>query len=149
MDPRTEKMLAERRQEAELKAARPRVAATIEDTSAWFTRNWWLLGIGLAVVVGAIAFAWHLLVTVPAQDREKAAMETQARQQIEVDLTAKQEMLDTCLTAAEADYTALWDGACKARRAKRECALPKDVVADQERRRTSARNDCLQRYSLK
>jgi hypothetical protein len=149
VDPRTEKMLAERRQEAELKAARPRVAATIQDTSAWFTRNWWLLGIGLTVVVGAIAFAWHLLVTVPAQDREKAAMETQARQQIEADLTVRQDALDTCLTKVDGDYTALWDGACKAHRAKSGCALPKDVVADQERRRTNARNDCLQKYSLK
>jgi hypothetical protein len=149
VDPRTEKMLAERRQEAESKAARPRAAAAVEDTTAWLTRNRIALAIGAAAVIAAVAFAWHLLVTLPALERERTALDAQTRQQIEVDLTAKEERLDACLTAAEADYMAQWDSACKARRAKRGCALLKDVVAAQERRRTDARNDCLQRYSLK
>lgn len=148
MDPRTEKMLAERRQEAEARAARPRGAATIEDTKGWLARNRLAMTIAASAVVAVLALARHLLVTVPARERELATAQMQAQQQTESDAVAKQEALDVCLTTAQADYTAVWDGACKARKARTGCALPKDVVADQERRRVAAHNDCLKRYSL-
>ena len=141
-------MLAERRQEAEARAARPRGAATIDDTRAWLTRNSLAIAIATSAVVAALALAWHLVVTVPARERELATAQMQAQQKMQSDDAAKQEALDVCLTTAQADYTALWDGACKARKARTGCALPKDVVAEQERRRVAAHNDCLQRYSL-
>lgn len=104
--------------------------------------------IAASAVVAALALARHLAVTVPARERELATAQMQAQQQMQSDDAAKQEALDACLTTAAADSTALWDGACKARKARTGCALPKDVVAGQERRRIETRNDCLKRYPL-
>jgi hypothetical protein len=62
-------------------------------------------------------------------------------------MTARQTALETCLATAETDYTATWDAACKARQASSGCALPTTVIEVQQRKRSDARNACLQQYS--
>jgi len=141
-------MLAERRQEAEARASRPLGAAAVADAKGWLSRNSLTMAIAASAVVAVLALARHLTVTVPARERELATAQMQAQQQMQSDDAARQDALDACLTAAEAESTALWDGACKARKARTGCALPKDDVAEQERRRIETRNDCLKRYSL-
>lgn len=138
-------MLAERRQNA---APPPPPPEGRDAAVAWLKAHWLPVTVAAAVVVAAFSLSYYLLVSLPALQRQQAAAEAQARHQVEVDVATRSTALDACMAHAQADYTALWEAACKARQAATGCALPQPVVREQEKRRSDARNDCLRQYSL-
>jgi hypothetical protein len=143
-------MLAERRQAEEATAAGPppsRVFVLRQATTRWLQVNRLPAFIVGAALVAAVSVTWYLLVTRPRLEREKAAQDIRAAEQLESEITARQTALETCLATAETDYTAIWDASCKARKAPSGCALPTTVIEAQQRKRSDARNACLQQYS--
>ena len=150
MDPRTEKMLAERRQPAA--ASGPlgvRLPAFLNPLEKWLRAHWALASIGSVVLVAAIVGGHHLFVTRPALEREREALEqARAREQMALEFDVKQASLETCLSATETDRTSTWEAACRARHWKSGCSLPRDIVEQHQRAYTDRRNDCLRRFSL-
>ena len=145
MDPRTEQMLAERRQNAEPSPPPP---PGRDVAASWLKAHWLAVTLAAAAVAATFSLSYYLLVSEPALRREQAAAEAQARQRLEVDVATRATAMEACLTQAQADYSTLWESACKARQAAAGCALPQAVVREQEKRRSDARNDCLRQYSL-
>jgi hypothetical protein len=145
VDPRTEQMLAERRQNAEPPPPplQGRPAAV-----GWLKAHWLAVTLAATAVAATCSLSYYLLVSEPALRREQAASAAQARHQLEIDVATRATAMEACLAQAQADYNTLWESACKARQAAAGCALPQAVVREQEKRRSDARNDCLKQYSL-
>ena len=157
MDPRTAKMLAERRQPtarsglSRMSAVMgPRLRAVWAAVDKRLRAQWGLAAIGsVLVIVATFAGARHILVTKPALEREHAALEElRARQQMETEFDARQASLDGCLAATDTERAALWQAACRARRRPIGCSLPRDVVEQQQRAYADRRNDCMRQFSL-
>jgi hypothetical protein len=157
MDPRTAKMLAERRQPTArsglsgitgaLGLGLPAYRAAVEK---WLRAHWGLAAIVSAAVIFAMfAGARHIFVTRPALEREYAELENlRVRQRMETEFDARQASLDGCLATTDTERAALWEAACRERRRPRGCSLPRDVVEQQQRAYTDRRNDCMRRFSL-
>jgi hypothetical protein len=138
-------MLAERRQNAVPPPPPPEPANA---AVGWLKAHWLAVTLAATAVVATFSLSYYLLVAVPALRREQAAAEAQARHQVQVDVATRATAMDACLAQTQADYTTLWEAACKARQLPAGCALPQAVVREQEKRRSDARNDCLRQYSL-
>jgi len=151
MDPRTEKMLADRRQQtAGSGSLGHRLAASRTTVATWFRAH---RGLALitAALIGVAAFAGgrYLLVVRPAVERERVALEQQrATQEMAVALDARQASLDACLATADSERVALWEAACRERRQPHSCSLPRNVAEQQQRTHTDHRTDCIRRFSL-
>ena len=145
MDPRTEQMLAERRQNA---VPPPPPPVGREAAVGWLKERWLPATLAGTAVLVALSVSYYLLIALPSLKREQAAAAAQAKQQVEVEVATRATALEACLTQTQADYTTLWEAACKERGAAAGCPLPTAVIKEQDRRRTEARNDCLRRYSL-
>jgi hypothetical protein len=150
MDPRTEKMLAERRPPTAVNALGLRLTAGRTAAEKWLRAHRGLALIGAALIVAA-AFAGgrYLFVVRPALERDAVALERQrAVQELAAELDATQASLDACLATIDAERDALWDAGCQERRQRAGCSLPRDVVEQQQRVYTDKHTDCLRRFSL-
>jgi hypothetical protein len=151
MDPRTERMLAERR--AAPPAAGPppagvgRLRAAL--TAALPTR--WRVVSAAGVMLAVGSFAGHyLLVTLPAreQERQLAVLRETGRQQGMDDL-ARGEGLETCLAEAQAAYATGWDASCRTLRRRAGCPLPSEQAQSHETQLRQAREACVKQLSLR
>jgi len=149
MDPRTVRMLAEHEQAAASAPPPPTGAARIGREIAAWIRAHKRAAAGLAIVLsGAMFLAYYELVSVPAQAREKAEIETRAVAQLKVENAARQVSLDTCLSTAKAQADARWNNQCRVRRRSAGCALPPAVADRLELEEGRARNVCLIQHSV-
>jgi len=130
MDPRTEKMLAER---AERNAAPP------APRRGPLTSIKLLAGAGLAVVFAV----YYLTVALPAQRADQLQMEARAAERLKAATSSRQVSVADCLTKAQADAEAQWTAACKARKQGANCPLPEAQGEDLDRAGSAARNACL------
>jgi hypothetical protein len=136
MDPRTEKMLADR---AELEAsAKPARRGSPSARAAGLT--------GAAVLVVVLG-AYHVLVTRPAQARAEAEVDMRAAERLRAEIVARQVETDNCLATAEAESGARWNAVCKQNRRQNDCALSGDLTDQLEQQASHARNACLLRAS--
>ena len=144
MDPRTEKMLAER---AERAAATPAPVrgpfSAIHNGRRWAkthaTATKLLAGVVLALFFGV----YYLTVTVPAQRADQLQMEARAAERQKADIGSRQVSVSDCLTKAQADAEAQWTAACKARKQGANCPLPEAQADEFDRAESTARNACL------
>jgi hypothetical protein len=129
MDPRTEKMLAER---AERKAAPPAPQRRPVNIKL-------LAGAGAAVLFAAYYFA----VALPAQRADQLEVETRAAERVKADTSSKHVSVADCLAKVQADAEAQWTAACKAKKQGPSCPLPEHQADAFESAESAARNACL------
>lgn len=133
MDPRTEKMLAERAE-----------AAKVAPTPAPQRRSPKTKTKLLAVAGAAVFFvAYHLIVTLPAHRADRLEMEARAAQSLKTNTAARQDSVSECLTKAKDEADAQWTTACKARRQGPNCPLPERQATAFEQAERESRNACL------
>jgi len=146
MDPRTERLLAERQAAQDALAALPRAQRIRAQAAAFVSRHRRLLIAGVAVLF-AVVLGRFVLVTLPARanDRRLADLRESGRLQAEERLT-RGEQLDACLTEAQALYVANWDASCKTLRRAQDCRLPSDQAQVHESRLMQMREDCFKRH---
>lgn len=144
MDPRTEKMLAER---AERKAAAPAPSrgplGSVDDARKWVKTNpaaTKLLGGAAAAVVFV---AYYLIVALPAQRADRVEIQTRAAEAVKTETTSKHTAVSDCLANVQAEADAQWAAACKAKREGPNCPLPERQADAFQRAETAARNACL------
>ena len=147
MDPRTERLLAERQAADEATAALPRVQRIRAKAMRWLTRNRRSVSATLAAVL-SLVIGYYALVALPARIRERrvAATSEAGRQQAQERLVEGQK-LDTCLVAAQAAYAQSWDESCRALRRRESCRLPSDQAQTHESSLLSAREGCVKQLS--
>jgi hypothetical protein len=147
MDPRTERMLAERRAAADAMAALPRGRRMQTQAAGILKRNRQTLMISAAIVLAAVA-VHYALITLPARVRERRVEETReaGRQeaQYRLDLGLK---LDNCFTAAKSAFVASWDASCRTLKRKDGCTLPSEHAQGHESMLLYAREGCFKRHS--
>lgn len=148
MDPRTERMLAERRKERE---SAPPASATQRGrakVAAWLPANRFRAAAALAVLAVGVWVAYFALVTLPARQRDRqVAVQREAGRQQAVEDIAQSESLEACLTAAQLEYEKSWDQSCKDLRAAASCTLPSPTANRHEVQRRQAREACVRQYS--
>jgi len=108
MDPRTEKMLAERAQKAALVRA-------LDDLRAWVKAHATAAKVAAAGAVIVLLAAHYILVAKPAERSEQLQMEARAAERVKTDTAARQVAMDECLSKATDEAEARWKAACKAR----------------------------------
>ena len=144
MDPRTERMLADRRAAAAAEASvRPLAQAARRLTGYWRT------GFAAAtIVVFAMLVGHYVLVTLPARqrDRQLAVQRQVGEQQAAVVLTGG-DALESCLSAADATYATSWDAACAALKRSAGCALPSERAQPIESARRHTRETCVKQHA--
>jgi hypothetical protein len=144
MDPRTEKMLAERAQKM---AATPPVlrgpSRAIDQGKRWARAHTneakLLAGVTAAVLFGA----YYLFVTLPAQQSDRMQLEARAAETIKAETTANHGAVVDCLSKAQAEADARWTAACKAKREGPNCPLPEKQADAFNHDESAARNACL------
>ena len=144
MDPRTAKMLEERAQAAQ---AIPKPLRGITRFSAnarhWIKRNR-LHAIALSVVaIVVLGVGYYSMVVVPAAERDRVELANRSAERLKTETISKHSNIEACLEKAKTDAAAEWVAACKAKREKPGCALPRNVVQEQQQRENQARNACL------
>jgi hypothetical protein len=136
MDPRTEKMLADR-QEREA-SAKPAKRGPTPGRGRGVAA-----GLAGAAVLVAVLGSYHVLVTRPAQAREEAEVATRAAERLKAEAGARQVETDNCLATAEAESVARWNAVCKQNRRQNDCTLSGDLTDQLEQQASQARNACL------
>lgn len=139
MDPRTEKMLAER-------GTRPEAASPSPRASSGAMKNAKLLATVGAVILFAV---YYVLVALPAQQQDRQELKARDVENIKASVTARQDAMSDCLTKAQTEADARWTAACKAKREGPTCTLPENQTRDLERTERDARNACLLSKDLK
>lgn len=144
MDPRTAKMIEQRRQAPEVA---PQVdARTNAATKEWLAVNWFKAALALGFVVIALSVGHYMTVTLPAQNRERLTAQEDAEKRRGLQAIYNDVGLQSCLNDASQNYHADWVAECKARNLGEDCRLP-GVVADRfDERQRESRNECLKRY---
>ena len=145
MDPRTKRMLEERRLAAAEEAKKPAPDFNTKAT-AWFQKNRNSVGTASAAVVGVVLVAQYMLVTVPARRQEKQVQQEQANGEA---ARAVEEGLQACLATADTAYSTEIEKACKAKREGTNCSLPRATIEHLDRTRLDARIDCIKGYTPK
>jgi hypothetical protein len=148
MDPRTIKMLEERRQaapEVTLSPAELR-AKQVAKIQAWLTANRTRLAIGASALIVAVWVGYYALVTLPAQERQQIGQQQQVQEQ---QAEAQNVGLQTCLAEADAAHAADLEKACKAKKQNADCALPAVTSDNIDRRRLDTRIDCIKKFMPK
>lgn len=149
MDPRTEKMLAERGQKAASAPPPPKSPLrALNDAKAWIKVHGLAAKVGAAAAVIVLIAAHYVFVTLPAQREERMQLEARAAEHFKAETVASQVATDDCLSKAAAEADARWNAACKARRESAGCALPASLAEELQRQESQARNSCLMRSSL-
>jgi type II secretory pathway component PulM len=143
MDPRTIKMLEERRAAAAEAASKPPPHPNTQATE-WFQKNRTSVGTLGAAVVGLLLVGQYMLVTAPARRQEQQTQQTQA----DLDAArAMEEKLQTCLANADTTYTADVEKACRAKREGSNCSLNRVTAERIDQKRLDARIDCIKGYT--
>ena len=147
MDPRTIKMLEERRNApAEGAPASDITPDARAKAVAGLQKNRTPLGIGVMAIV-VVWIGWHyLFVTAPAARQEQITQQAQAEAQ---HAGAQDDSLQKCLGEAEAAYTAEMEKVCKARKQGPDCPLP-GVISDRiEQTRLDGRIACMRQFAAR
>ena len=147
MDPRTMKMLEERKNAAGDGAPSP--AGTPDahaQVTAWLQKHRTPVGVSVAAIV-VVWIAWHyLFVTAPAARQEQITQQAQAQAE---QAGAQDESLQKCLAEAEAAYTAEIEKACKAKKQGPDCPLP-GILSDRiEQTRLDGRIACMRQFAAR
>jgi hypothetical protein len=146
MDPRTIKMLEERRGKDGAVPPPEIVRSQREQVMAWLQKHQRPVGIGVAALVVVSLVGRYALVTAPAARQEQIVQQAQAQAQ---QAGAQDDTLQKCLADAEATYTAEIEKACKAKKQGADCALP-GLVADRiEAQRLDGRIACMRNFASK
>lgn len=143
MDPRTIKMLEERRQAGTEAASKPPPNLNTRATD-WLQKNRKSVGPISAAVVGVLLVGQYMLVTAPARRQEQQAQQTQAATDAG---RAMEENLQACLGKADTAHAAEMEKACKAKKEGANCSLPRATVESIDRQRLDARIDCIKGYA--
>lgn len=149
MDPRTEKMLAEReRKVASMSPLLRRPVRCLNDSRGWVQAHRLAVKAGAAAAVLVLLAAYHLLVARPAERFEQSQLEARAAERIRTEASSRQLAVDDCLSKAAADAEAQWKAACKARGERAGCALTARQNQELQRKGSEARNTCLMKFSV-
>lgn len=145
MDPRTIKMLEERRQAPPEVPPTPaeRRAKQQAQIQAWLTANRARVAVGASVTLVAVWVGYYALVTLPAQERHQNGVQQQVQEQ---QAEAQNVGLQTCLADADANHAADLEKACKAKKQGADCPLPAAVSDNIDRRRLDTRIDCIKKF---
>lgn len=145
MDPRTIKMLEERRAAAAEAASKPKPDFSTKAT-AWVQKNRKQVGTASAVLAGILLVGQYMLVTAPARRQEQQVAQAQADGEA---ARAVEVGLHTCLANADAAHTADIDKACKAKKEGANCSLPRTTAEQIDQKRLDARIDCIKGFAPK
>ena len=149
MDPRTERMLAEREQKAASMPPLVRGSVRAVDDLKFRAK-----GYGSTVKAGAIAAlvamvaAYYVLIARPAARFEASQLSAHEADRIRNDVAARPIAMDECLSKAAAAAESRWKAACKARRERAGCALSARENQELRQKETDERNVCLMRHSV-
>ena len=144
MDPRTEKLLAERQAAVASAPPPPKGVARIQKgIRTWVSKNPLPARMTAGVAIVMFLAAYVVLFAVPMQQREHEEAQAQNLERLKVATAARQTALDACLTKAKTDTDTQWNKQCKVRRMKDGCALPSQLADRLERGEKQARNACL------
>jgi hypothetical protein len=145
MDPRTIKMLEERRAAAAENASKPPPDFNTKAT-AWIQKHRKQVGTASAALVGILLVGQYLLVTAPARRQERQVAQAQADGEA---ARVVEEGLQACMANADATHAADIDKACKAKKEGANCSLPRWTAEQIDQRRLDARIDCIKGYTPK
>lgn len=148
MDPRTERMLAEREQKAAVPPLLKRPSRAINEARAWVKAHGLAAKLGAAAAFVVLIAAYYLLVTMPGHRLERLEMEARAAERVRSQTAANQVAMDDCLSKAAAEAEARWSAACTSRRERSGCSLPAPLTDELQRAESQARNSCLMQSSL-
>ena len=152
LDPRTAKLLAEREQRAAAAPPPPRgplnALNALNAAGTWAKTHTVAAKFGAAALAVVLLAAYYVLVTIPSQRLDRAEEAARAAEKIKVETTERQVAMTDCLSKAEAEATARWTAACKARREGAGCTLSSHQTDALDREESLARNSCLTRFSL-
>lgn len=143
MDPRTIKMLEERRAAAAQAATKPKPDFSTKAT-AWVQKNRTQVGTASAALAGILLVGQYMLVTAPARRQEQQVAQTQAENEA---ARVVEEGLQACMAKAEAAHAADVDKVCKAKKEGANCALPRWTAEQIDQKRLDARIDCIKGYT--
>jgi hypothetical protein len=150
MDPRTVRMLEQRRQAKEVPsssvARRPLVSPAVAD---WLSVNWFKASLALAIIIVALSVGHYTMVTLPALNREQMAAQQEAEKRRGLQAIYNDVGLQSCLDSASKNYHTDWEAECNARKLGIDCRLPGGVADRFEERLRESRNECLKRYPPK
>jgi hypothetical protein len=100
----------------------------------------------MSIVMVALAIAYHVVVTIPAENRQREAARREAELNREVAAAKRQNDLKLCVSNASLAYNADWDNSCKANGEGPDCRLS-GVAADLlDKRYRQSREECLQTF---
>ena len=145
MDPRTIKMLEERRAAGAEAATKPPPDFNTKAT-AWVQKNRKPVGTASAALVGVLLVGQYMLVTAPAHRQERQVAQAQADGEA---ARAVEEGLQTCMANAEAAHAEEIDKVCKAKKEGANCSLPRWTAEQIDQKRLDARIDCIKGYTPK
>lgn len=144
MDPRTEKMLAERAQKV---AATPPVlrgpSRAVEGAVRWAKAHTKEAGLLAGAGAAVLFVGYYVFVTLPAERSDRMQLEARAAETIKAETTANHGAVVDCLSKVKTDADARWAAACKAKREGANCPLPEAQARAFERDESQARNACL------
>jgi hypothetical protein len=144
MDPRTEKMLAERQQkEAAVPPHLRRPLRALNGATTWVKTHTLAAKVGTAALAVVFFAAYAVFVSLPAQRRDRMQIDARAAEHLKTETTAGQVATADCLSKAQAEADARWTAACKAKREGAGCTLPWRQTGALEREESEARNSCL------
>lgn len=144
MDPRTIKMLEERRQAAANAPPPPTSAQAFQArATAWFQKNRTSVGAGAAALFVIVVVGRYTMVTLPARKQEQIVQRTQ---EAEAQARALEDQLSTCLADLDKTYTAQVDKECKASKQGADCSLPKATTGRIDQARLDGRIDCFRKF---
>ena len=149
MDPRTERMLAEREQkEASTPALLRGPVRAASDLKFRAKSHGSAAKVGAAVVAIALFAGYYVLVARPAARFEASQLSAHEADRIRNDVAARPIAMDECLSKAAAAADLRWKAACKARRERAGCALTARENQELRQKESEERNGCLLRHSV-
>ena len=149
MDPRTERMLAEREQKVALIPMPLRgLVRALFDLGPWLKAHRRGAAVASTAAVIALVVAYNLLVAKPAERSVQLQMDARSAERVKTETETRQVALNECLSKAEAEAKAKWNATCRARGERAGCALTARLTEDLDEKAGQARNSCLMRFSL-
>jgi hypothetical protein len=149
VDPRTERMLADREEKAA--ATPPLLRGTVRavgDLKFRAKGHGSAVKAGVAFVAVVMFAGYYLLIARPAAQFEASQLSAHEADRIRNDVAARPMAMEECLSKAAADAEARWKAACKARRERAGCALTARENQALRQKESEERNTCLLRFSV-
>ncbi len=145
MDPRTIRMLEERRSGTDT-AAKPAQAPSSSGAraAAWAQKHRTTVGAVAGGLLAVVLIGNYALVTLPARKHEQSVQQAQADEQA---AQTREDGLSACLADAEKTHGDELDQACRASRQRlADCSLPRATQEGIDRKRLDARIDCFRQF---